>query len=329
MKTAAALRVAAETAKIEAEGIQPGRALVELSVQQETLAGYESSLTALRRWLSTTGREPAGTTPETPTAVLVTEPVFELYLLSCVRCKEKIPVVLRTALRKQQEILHMEVWAESAHSKCVMKGALYQGGTTRKAPLRGTMTREMFLALVQYTRERRPHMLNGILVQVGAALRISQLVAIESGQVSPSEGVFLTEDKRENADNLDDPAIGPHWKRLWCCNTRDLLLHMQSITPAGHLLFPRSVWSMAQYNAHLKEAFAALHWSDLLKFDGSHILRHAGVGFAKELGVPDEDLKMSAAMITLYSRPLQDRLTLAAKRAKKELHVPPTKAGKK
>ena len=90
----------------------------------------------------------------------------------------------------------------------------------------------------------------------------------------------------------------------------------QKNTPPGDFLFPRKRWSIAQYNAHIQWASKTLGWPPSLKYDGSHTLRHAGIGHAKAAGITNLQLQLSEGMVSRYASPLATRV---AKAAKKEL----------
>lgn len=169
------------------------------------------------------------------------------------------------------------------------------------------------MELVEYTKKTAPHLLAGIIAQFGCDLRISQLIALRSNDIEPHR-LWTVEDKRENAHNCTDAKVGPHWKDIWHPEAGKILLAIQAGTPPGQLLFPRSSWTVPEYNRHLKQAATALGYPKELKYDGSHVLRHAGAAAAiKLLGDLDptylsQKLKMSPAMVAHYSASLEQRL---------------------
>jgi hypothetical protein len=295
--------------------------LVAWTVQPSTLYQYETTLSPYRSFLIGVGACDAG--DPRATAQIATQASFALFLLSSALAKKDEPArravsaTLRSALRKQQEVAGLPLWACDPEVVAMVKGARYQGGTGVKRLPRGTLTPPMWEAFVVFTTQHACHMLGGFTVQKGCALRISQLIGILSGHVSAHPAaVWLVEDKRETAMNVDDMAVGPQWKRCWCEESLGILLQLQHHTPLGLPLFPRSNWSVPQFNAHIRAASVALKWPVEVIFDGSHVMRHTGIGEAKAKGVPDADLLLSHQMIGHYGKPLAERIAQSKKRAR-------------
>lgn len=92
------------------------KCLLSLTVQQNTLAGYESQLSPLRRFAEGLGMV---FHPTQTCAHVVTQEVFDLFLLSSVRSGTPVPPQLRIALRKQQECAGLEMWAGMFACACV------------------------------------------------------------------------------------------------------------------------------------------------------------------------------------------------------------------
>ncbi len=324
-KRAALAQRLAEAAKKSPPGVAKPR-LIALSVVDKTQKQYASQLRLLEAFLVALGRRAPDDT--SPVAASLTEDDYCSFLLSLVDVDEKIPGQVHSALRKQQETLGLPLWTESPSVQCALRGAKYRGGNTPKPLPRGTLTLKMFVALRNHIAEHYAHMVHGVVVQYGCVLRVSQLVSIRSGHVflNPRR-VWLVEDKRVNAKTFGTPQAGPHFKEIWDVAAFNVLWSLQTATPSGDLLFPRSKWTVPQYRAALVETCQHLNFPTEVKFDGSHILRHAGAGAAVRLLDPSEHatkMHMSPRMVKHYSRSLAQRLR--EKTRKKESSTPAKKA---
>jgi integrase len=322
-----AQRLAQSAAAAEEAGTPAKSQLIGLSIQESTARQYASQLRLLEAFLVARGRR----SPDdaTPVAIGLTEEEYCAFLLAAVENGEKIPAQMHSALRKQQEILGLCLWAESPSILAAMRGARYRGGENASKSLpRGTLSEDMLQALRTHIGLHFPHMLNGVVVQCGCALRISQLITLRSGHVVlDPRRVWLEEDKRATAKNCGTGAAGPHFKEIWDDEAFRILWTLQAATPSGELLFPRAVWTVPQYRAALKATCAHLQFPPEFKFDGSHVLRHAGTAAAvRVLGPQDlsQHLRMSPAMVKHYSSSLSQRL---AKKATKK--APTTQKKKK
>lgn len=290
-------------------------ALVSLSVQRSTLQQYEAHLKLFREFMIASGKLQDGMS----VAEVATQDDLLQFLDAVVRdpgTEAKVGPGLRSALRKQLQLLGLPLWIDSEVVSAAFKGARYRGGEAKRTP-RGTVTEEMLQELLQHTRQVAPEMVDAILVQFRLGLRISQLVGLQAGDVSRlPPRIWLRIDKRENASNTADKAVGPHWRDVEDEEVLNILCRLQAVTPRGSLLFPRSKWNLEGYRRHIAKAAITLGWPVELKYDGSHVLRHGGIGAARRRmesqGIPEREiakrLDISLPMLRHYAEPLEKRL---------------------
>ena len=69
---------------------------------------------------------------------------------------------------------------------------------------RGAIDEEMLEELVEWSKKRgRSHMTDGLQVQFGLGLRVSELIGLQAEDVKPAAGsVHIREDKRDNAKSM-------------------------------------------------------------------------------------------------------------------------------
>lgn len=291
------------------------------TVQRTTLQQYESACSLLRAFCMELGLLTED--DSRVVAEVVDEDLFDVFLLATVHEEMKVPAALRTALRKQQQVLNLPMWAEHDRAKTSFKGARYNGGTKPETRKRGTLNLAMYKQLIGFTKMKNPHLISGITCQWGCALRISQMVGLLSGQVKDHPPRICVTDKRETADTLDsfdkNDTLGDGWREVWDHTAFRILLLLQSITPEGELLFPRANWTIREYNKNIQECAKENKWPASMKFDGSHTLRHGGVGVAVTVGITPKQLQMSLRMVKHYSTSLEARVNKAKKKELKQV----------
>lgn len=173
----------------------------------------------------------------------------------------------------------------------------------------------------------------------GCALRVSQVVALRAGQVfdRPPASFSRRTSERQRGTVVQEDGW-PHFKEVWDDEVFQLLRALQARTPAGELLFPRSQWTLPQYRKTVQLACRNLRFPTSLKFDGSHVLRHAGTAAAvrtlSHLAEEERAKKMcmSHRMVEHYARSLDQRLAAAQTKqkrrtAKKSLAATPKQKG--
>lgn len=289
--------------------------LAGLTILRKTATQYASALSSFLAWLRL--RKGISEKDQRTAAELATCDDFIQFLDAAQLSGLTVSATFRSALLKQQQCLGLPTWA--ANSECIVlfKGFRYNGGKNRGTnKIRGTVTPQMLNGLVEYTRKQHPEMVDAILVQFGCALRVSQLINIVSGDlntlVEPPR-LTIRVDKRQNANNIDNAERGCHLKEVLSPEATEVLLRLQTSTPATVLLFPPSKWKRRDYVAHLKKAAVALQWPPELKWDGSHVLRHGGTRVLVERAqVAGRNAEvacvMSAPTVRRYSQSLEDRI---------------------
>lgn len=203
-------------------------------------------------------------------------------------------------------------WAASAVVKRVCSGFRYNSGKKKTTPERGTITGAMFVALIAWLDRMFPHMTDGARLQFGAGLRISELILVQAGDYKKkNKELSIRKDKTQTAKTV---AVHGHKegykKTIVDPDTQELLNKLQDNAEIGSLLFPASVWRVTHYRTALKEAAIALQWPKDLKYDGTHVLRHGGIGkivsICKKKGASKKELRkatgQSPAMQKHYSR---------------------------
>ena len=127
-------------------------------------------------------------------------------------------------------------------------------------------------------------MIPGVVVQVGAGLRISELIALRKCDVKrrakKSTWLHIVNDKRANAKRKARAKKNERGYEKWviCQDTEALIHSIAGKTKSqGDLLFPPSGWRVNHLRAAIQAGAKALGWPGSLKRDGSHCLRHGGV----------------------------------------------------
>lgn len=228
---------------------------------------------------------------------------------------------IRAALRLAQMMAKKEVWACVEECKAAEKGAIYMAilcGVQPGPRLRGTLSEQMLADLISWVRARNTFMADAMAIQMGACLRISELIRIAPCHVTET-GIFITDQKRDTVASLTSARPRTTLKRLseWS-GGREALKWLQDAAKNNHdypLLFPSFRFTLKEYNATIREAAMQLNFPIDLLYDGSHILRHTGVGRAsreliltKNITDTAATLLMSVSMVIHYSRSLGDRL---------------------
>ena len=192
----------------------------------------------------------------------------------------------RSALKMAQTMAGVPTWAGDPECIQAEKAAfharqIFQPDTR----LRGTMTALMVDEFTDWVMEKSQTIATAMCIQMGGALRISELLSLTKGRVT-REGIMLKNTKRSSVKKMTSSKDTLELKKLnrWGEGMAALerLWTLKDATPGDDAtpLFPRSAFTIKEYNDLLKEAATALEFPDGLKYDGSHILRHAGIGLA-------------------------------------------------
>lgn len=285
--------------------------LISLTIKKDTLAQYESILNTYKNFLQARAVKKA----DRRVGELHSEDELLIFLDACKESEHVPPMTFRSALQKELELCDRPPL--SPRVMAAFRGLFYAGGNAPVKAVRGTVTCKMLEELLELTLLTAPHMYDAITVQFGAALRVSQLVDIKSGDflaATNPPSLEIRKDKRRNARTLNKPGIGTHHKPILCEKAAKVLALLQAQTTRGELIFPRKKWNIQQYNRHIQTAAVVLGWSSSLKWDGSHVLRHGGTAFivsnmkGRDLASLKGACVMSESMITHYSRTLEERL---------------------
>lgn len=311
------------------------------NVKRSTLLGYRSEIHRLLRWqqvMSTcdlaSGRIVVPEQLREPPAIHMSdEEAFfhigstftkELYFSFMVAhggfCS--IPFnKTRAALRFAQLMAgQTDLWAASDAAKAAEKSALRMGQLKLKhGKKRGTLTRAMVVELLQYAEKSNPAMARAMQIQMGAGLRIHELIAIQTEHVTAT-GVLILDQKRARANATSSSVVSRALKDLTHWTEGRRALHELTALAATRkaegeqLIFPRKAFTIKQYNRMIQTAARDLAWSDSVYFDGSHVLRHAGVGIATKKLIAAHSLErvadillMSPQMILHYALSNEER----------------------
>eukprot|EP00742_Colponemidia_sp_Colp-10_P018850 GILJ01021813.1.p1 GENE.GILJ01021813.1~~GILJ01021813.1.p1 ORF type:complete len:453 (+),score=32.88 GILJ01021813.1:128-1486(+) len=232
----------------------------------------------------------------------------------------------RAALRLAQLMAGTDLWAVTEEAIALEKGAAAAAAAAGHHSYRprGTLTPDMAEELIAWVRARNAFMASAMAAQVGACLRISELIALTPRHILEN-GIVLTETKRDRAATITSLLPRRTTKHIgeWKAGAATLAWlqeYAKTLSP-DQLLFPRTYFTIRQYNATIREGAAALAFPAELRFDGSHVLRHTGVGVAVSdmikkgsLETAAKHLLMTTGIVLHYSLSLQERLN--------KLHVP-------
>lgn len=291
--------------------------LMNNTILDKTKSQYKSNLAPLRKWICTVKQIDFNS--PIPTARLVSKDDFTIFLAAALKTETPLNEGIRSALLKEQNILGLENWA--GHPECIelVSGFFYKSGNQTKKPIKGTITPEMFEDLLKLTISVAERYHDGQVVQYGGALRGCQLIDIQKGDYDvPSHTLTIRKDKRCKASNASTHKYGVHTKKILCVHAQKVLTHLQEKTVnVGDLLFPVKNWNYKNYSLHFKSCAKALGWNPLLKWDGSHILRHGGTHNiislcnTTDINILKQACVMSAPTIKRYGEDMESRLNRA------------------
>ena len=194
---------------------------------------------------------------------------------------------LRSALKHAQMIAGCkDPWAGGERAIHAEKSAIRTGEFIRAKRPKGTLSIEMIMKLFERAREANPKIFDAMVVQLGGCLRYGELVSIRRRHVLPN-GLILTDTKRDRARGATGSGVAVSVKQFdeWLEGRTALrvLARLKREAPSDDsFLFPRESFTREAYNNVIKETAEAEDWQDSLFFDGSHVLRHAGVRRAVE-----------------------------------------------
>lgn len=90
------------------------------TIQASTASQYASALRPLELFLTKMGKR--SESDVSPVALKLQPDDYVLYLSAMASEKEKVPTGLHSALRKQQEVLGLEMWADRPDMQAVKRG---------------------------------------------------------------------------------------------------------------------------------------------------------------------------------------------------------------
>lgn len=225
----------------------------------------------------------------------------------------------RAALRMGQMMAGTEVWAIEEEAVCAEKGAFGIAAETRQEVRkgRGTLSARMIDDLLNFVRSRNREMATAMEVQIGACLRISELLSLTPSSIT-EKGIILSETKRDRAKARRSAKERHSLKRVNLLprgkHTLKLLNKLKGRCKHNTLIFPKKAFTKPQYNAMLKRAAAELKWDEDLNFGGSHTLRHAGIGESSRVLIEKYSVEeignillMSEGMVLFYARSIEER----------------------
>lgn len=321
------------------------RSLMAASVKASTMKGYRTECTRLLRWtimMNGLSRDEAGRfgpiTDDVRTQATrsiegaerdfvtlgktCTRDYFFAFLIAHASVHPLQFKRVRSALKLGQLMAGAEVWATSEVCKRAEKAA-QRLGQASLAPRtrRGTLDSTMLATLISEASAVKEVMAQAMEIQANAALRIGELLALSIEDVT-AEGIFIFDEKRAKVLSTETMYTQRSFKRLhlWSGGARALRILHRRIKDMGEgprtrRLFPREAFQKKEYNGFLRATASKHSWEQHLKFDGSHVLRHAGVGkavtdfAARNVAVTEmaSILLMSVHMLSFYALSNQDR----------------------
>lgn len=228
---------------------------------------------------------------------------------------------LRCGLKHAQMVANLkDVWAGSEQAIQAEKSAIRTGELIRAKRPKGSLSRETISALLDAAKLANPHIHEGMVVQLGGCLRYGELIAIKARHVTP-EGLLMTDVKRDSARKTKGSGVTISLKKLggWPEGVSALkmlaFLKGQASSPDEYL-FPVTKFNRDSYNQVIKDTAIDLQWEETLFYDGSHVLRHAGVRRAAlalmqanmEVGTICETLHMVLRTVLHYALSNEERI---------------------
>jgi hypothetical protein len=165
------------------------------------------------------------------------------------------------------------VWADSPLAITLCKGLAYVGkDPERRRPVRGTLTRTMLLAVLQWCADTGcARVVPIIRVQWGMQARIGQVIGILAGDLTKGDDTILTRaEKKSTAGRPQFAVIG---RKTIDKETAELVMHLQRGKRHGEPLFVKADGLRA--GAAIKQAAHELGFPSCgLFYDGNHVVRH-------------------------------------------------------
>lgn len=233
---------------------------------------------------------------------------------------ERIPFhTLRCALRHAQVVAGSPTWAGDEAAIAAEKSAMRTGEVIRARRPTGTLNGQMIWALMQRAKAISTDLHDAVVVQMGACLRYNELSNIRARHVV-KQGIIIVDAKRDRVNNSTNGIAGSVKTVEGWAEGKAALGVLRTRAAAAKspedLLFPRSAFDHKGYNEFLRRSAEHLRWPSELCFDGSHVLRHAGVRRAvegllasnKTLSEVSKTLHMSIRMIVHYALTNEERI---------------------
>lgn len=232
---------------------------------------------------------------------------------------------LRCALILCQRMAMTDTWAADEDYVIMQKAACKL--SQRVGARRGTLEGDMIPMLLEYARSKDPLVHEVMVVQMGGGFRIGEILRLRKEDID-LRGVVLVDEKRERVNRTNANRTPKSLKTIdgWTDGAKALKIlsaRAASRPNDDDRLYSRPEFSVKKYNSIIKSAAKELLWPDNLKFDGSHVLRHAGVRRAVRklraqgtgMVAITEALHMSLNTVLHYALSNDERLCKARKPA--------------
>lgn len=181
---------------------------------------------------------------------------------------------IRATIRLGQLMARVEVWATSQDSMTAEKAAQRLGQIKSQSTRRATLDEEMLSIIIIEAKKKNQGMARAMTVQAYGCFRISELIGMRIEDVTP-EGVWLFDEKRDRVATTSSLNVKRSLKRLrtWTGGWRALKALHDRVKemgegPGNRPLFPRSLFTLKQYNDHIKVTATLKNWGAGLKIDG-------------------------------------------------------------
>ena len=276
------------------------RILHDMNIAPSTLKNYESKVRLLAEFISAAGQP------------RLTKQLFTQYLAALVQlqahhnsdyAKHLRCALLHYQLSRGLWLLPGErPWANDPDILRACSGFRYQSKTG--APVRGQITNDMFLQLLNFVRQRVPVLIYPIIVLYGTGLRIGALIQIKAQHYQHDTSLLSYPDKAANALNRK-----PVWatREVRDPDAREVLRRMSLTVNPTECLFSKERCPITVLRDTIKLAQRTFNWDPSLEFVGPHSLRHGAAIHLQEFATNLQDvhqlINMSPTTYKYYSRP--------------------------
>jgi integrase len=302
-------KVAKRIKRLQAKPVDIKKKFLSMTIVDSTKIQYRSAI----KWLKQILKKLECTSFNEETFLLILESIEGDY---CAHKAEQLRDAIMYHANTTNEWQETKSWTSKQDMINVCAGFKYKSGKANPTT-RGAATEKQVDAFTRKLIQLDKHQFIPMLfIQYGLALRISQLIAIESGDYDQQQRtLLLRKDKRKGAKRKAvTPGKGEmHTKINTNQEAHEQLCMLQGIRKRGELLFPFCLVPKWEYIALFKKHFTKSGKNPDLIFT-NHSLRHGG--YQKIQEVEKQLFHLTKKTLSRYTSSNEERTEAIVKAGK-------------